>query len=242
LLELKDQRAAIPVLAHIIQVEDDNLSAHLDYATAILSVRENPQEAIASLRRVQELSPDHIQAQALLAEALAENNELTDALHAYQTVLETDLVEDPAWCSRISLGLGRTALALQQPDIAIAALQEASLADPQNPQIPCTLAEAYYAAGLLEDALQTARIGLGLALEDLDVLIWFAEKAIQWIGGNNKAKASFSTDTVSSELIAQVRTEALNTLTRAIQLAPQRTDLLIRLGRIQLLIEDTSAA
>jgi tetratricopeptide (TPR) repeat protein len=242
LLELKDQRAAIPVLAHVIQVEDDNLFAHLDYATAILSVRENPQEAIASLRRVQELSPGHIQAQALLAEALAENDELTDALHAYQTVLETDLVEDPAWCSRISLGLGRTALALQQPDIAIAALQEASLADPQNPQIPRTLAEAYYTAGLLEDALQTARIGLGLALEDLDILIWFAEKAIQWVGGTNKAKTGYPTDAVPSELIAQVRTEALNTLTRAIQLAPQRTDLLIRLGRVQLLIEDTSAA
>ena len=242
LLDLKDQRAAIPVLAHVIQLQDDNLSAHLDYATALLSVREKPTQAIASLRRVQELSPGHIHAQALLAEALAENNELNDALHAYQIVLETDLVEDPAWCSRISLGLGRTALALQQPDIAIAALQEASLADPNNPQIPCTLAEAYYAAGLLEDALQTARVGLGMALEDLDILIWFAEKAIQWIGSSDGVKDGFSPDTVSSELINQVRTEALNTLTRALQLAPQRTDLLIRVGRIQLLIEDTSAA
>ena len=242
LLDLKDQRAAIPVLAHVIQLDDTILSAHLDYATALLDVREKPQEAIASLRRVQELSPGHVHAQALLAEALAENNELNDALHAYQSILETDLVEDPAWCSRISLGLGRTALALQLPDIAIAALQEASLADPNNPHISCSLAEAYYAAGLLEDALQTARVGLGLALEDLDVLIWFAEKAIQWIGSADGAVTGFSPDTVPSELINQVRTEALNTLTRALQLAPQRTDLLIRVGRIQLLIEDTSAA
>jgi tetratricopeptide (TPR) repeat protein len=242
LLDVNDQRAAIPVLAHIIQLEDEDLSAHLDYASALLSVKEKPQEAIASLRRVQELSPGHIYAQALLAEALAENNELNEALHAYQMVLETDIVEDPAWGSRISLGLGRTALALQQPDIAIAALQEASIADPDNPQIPCTLAEAYYAAGLLEDALQTARASLALALEDLDILTWFAEKAVQWIGSSGQVEDGKSPDAVPSELISQVRTEALNTLSRAIQLAPQRTDLLIRLGRVQLLIDDTSAA
>ena len=242
LLDMKDQRGAIPVLAQLIRLEEDNLYAHLDYADALLSVKEKPIEAIRSLQKVLELSPGHLQAQVLLAEALSANNELEDALRIYQVVLETDLVKDPSWGSRISLGLGRTALALRQPEVAIAALREASLADPGNPQIPCTLAEAYYSAGLLEDALQSARVGLGLGLEDLDVLIWFAEKAITWISTSSGVKNGFSLDMISIELANQVRIEALNTLTRALQLAPQRTDLLVRLGKIQLMIDDDQAA
>lgn len=242
LLDLKDQRAAIPVLAQLIRLEEDNLSAHMDYADALLSAREKPLEAIKSLQRVLELSPGHLQAQALLAEALSANNELDEALRIYQVVLETDLVKAPAWGSRISLGLGRTALALGQPEIAIAALREASLAEPGNSQIPCTLAEAYYAAGLIEDALQSARVGLSLGLEDLDVLIWFAEKAISWISSSRGVKNGFSPEMISGELASQVRIEALNTLTRALQLAPQRTDLLVRLGKIQLMIGDSQAA
>jgi tetratricopeptide (TPR) repeat protein len=242
LLDLHEPACAAPVLAFVVQMDHNSASAHLDYATALLATKQQPKEAIASLRRVLELSPRHIQAQALLAEALAEDNQLTLALEAYQAALETDLVKDPQWCSRISLGLGRVALSLQQPDIAIAALQEASLADPKNPQIPCTLAEAYHAAGLLEDSLQTARIGLGLALEDLDVLIWFAEKAIDWISKIGPGQKGIFQSTVSDDLAFQVRTEALNTLTRALQIAPHRTDLLIRLGRAQLQIEDHTAA
>ncbi len=238
LLDLHEPGVAAPVLAYVLQLDPGSMSAHLDYAMALLACKEQPKEAVASLRRVLELSPRHVQAQALLAEALSEDNQLEQALQAYQAALETDLVEDPQWCSRISLGLGKAALALNQPDIAIAALQEASLADPKNPQIPCTLAEAYYAAGLLDDSLQSARVGLGLALEDLDVLIWFAEKAIEWVG---KPGPIFQ-NTVSGDLAYQVRTEALNTLTRALQLAPDRTDLLVRLGKVQLQIEDESLA
>jgi tetratricopeptide (TPR) repeat protein len=242
LLDLGEPALAAPVLAFVVLMDHNSVNAHLDYASALLATKQQPKDAIASLRRVLELSPRHVQAQALLSEALAEDNQLTLALEAYQAALETDLIKDPQWCSRISLGLGRVALSLQQPDIAIAALQEASLADPKNPQIPCTLAEAYQAAGLLEDSLQTARIGLGLALEDLDVLIWFAEKAIDWIGKVGPDQKEIFQTAVSGDLAFQVRTEALNTLTRALQLAPHRTDLLIRLGRVQLQIEDPAAA
>jgi tetratricopeptide (TPR) repeat protein len=242
LLDLNEPGIAVPVLAYVLQLDPDCLSAHLNYAMALLEAKEQPQEAVASLRKVLELSPGNAQAQALLAEALAENDELTLALQAYQAALETDLIEDPEWGSRISLGLGKVALALEQPDIAIAALQEASLADPKNPQIPCTLAEAYYAAGLLDDSLQTARIGLGLALEDLDILIWFAEKAIEWVGNPGTVQSKSFQKAVSSDLAYQVRTEALNTLTRALQLAPHRTDLLVRLGKVQLNIEEEASA
>jgi tetratricopeptide (TPR) repeat protein len=242
LLDLQEPGVAAPVLAYLLQLEPDNLNVHLDYATALLACKEQPKEAVASLYKVLELSPGHVQAQALLAEALSEDNQLELALRAYQASLETNLIEDPRWCSRISLGLGKVALALNQPDIAIAALQEASIADPKNPQIPCTLAEAYYAAGLLADSLQAARTGLGLALEDLDVLIWFAEKAIEWVGKPSSDPGGSFQKSISEDLSYQVRTEVLNTLTRALQLAPHRTDLLIRLGKVQLQIEDQPSA
>ncbi len=104
---------------------------------------------------------------------------------SYQAAMETSLVEDPAWCSRLSLGLGKTALALGHPEIAMASLQEAAQADPSNPQIQHALAEAYEAGSLLSNALQAARITLRLDPDNVDTLVWFARKAIQWTSPEN---------------------------------------------------------
>ena len=152
--------------------------------------------------------------------------------------METSLVEDPIWCSRLSLGLGKTALALGHPEIAMASLQEAAQADPSNPQIQRALAEAYEAGSLLSNALQAARITLRLDPDNVDTLVWFARKAVQWTSSENGGQPEGSMGSSS----IQMRIEAVNALSRAIQLDPGRTDLLISLGKAQLLIGEPAAA
>jgi tetratricopeptide (TPR) repeat protein len=154
--------------------------------------------------------PQFATAFALLAEALAASGDLDSAQQAYFRALETHLAEDPAWRARLSLGLGRVALRLDQPETAIAALQEAARSDPQNPAIQQTLSDAFQASRLPQPALEAARSAVQLAPDDVEVLAWFADRAL--------------------DMNASI--EAIPVLNRAVQLDPQRGDLLIRLGRV----------
>jgi tetratricopeptide (TPR) repeat protein len=154
--------------------------------------------------------PQFATAFALLAEALAASGDLESAQQAYFRALETHLAEDPAWRSRLSLGLGRVALRLGQPETAVAALQEAARADSQNPAIQQDLSAAYLASRLPQQALEAAHNAVQLAPDDVDILAWFADRVF--------------------EMDASI--EAIPALTRAVQLAPQRGDLFIRLGQV----------
>ena len=164
--------------------------------------------------------PQFATAFALLAEALAASGDLDSAQQAYSRALETHLANDPAWRARLSLGLGRVALHLDQPETAIAALQEATRADPQNPSIHQALSEAFQVSRLHKEALEAARSAVQLAPDDVDILAWFADRAV--------------------EMNASI--EAIPALTRAAQLDPQRGDLLIRLGKVHARFGEVNAA
>lgn len=239
LMAVNDPRAALPALEMALKNDRDNPSLNLDFAKALLAVKERPAEAISAARRVLELAPTLIEAHALLAEALFTRGEFNDALTAYQDALETNLIEDPDWSTRLSIGLGNVALALEQPDIAIATLQEAANAAPQDPLIVRILSEAYQAAGFIEEGIQAARSALRLALDDLDTLVWFSGQALKWIGEkiNPEAETTNRKD-IPWSVRLQVQVEALNALNHAIQIAPDRTDLRVRLGLLQLKAEE----
>lgn len=242
-VSLGDHQAALPALEIVIRDRNDDSLPHLEYGRAALAAGGEPQDAIAALQRALELNPKLTEAMALLAEALAASGDMNGALLAYQDALETDLIEHPDWSSRLALGLGRVALALHQPDIAIAALQEAANADPQNAHIARSLSEAYQEAGLLEDAIQAARSALRLALDDLEILSWFARQASRWFEYVRPDESEANQQNpVPWAVNLQVRVEAINALEHAIQLAPQRIDLLVQLGRVQMLAGDLTEA
>lgn len=247
LLALGDTRTALPALAVVLEFNPDDPAIHLEYARSLLEIGVQPEKAIQTLQHILELlstgegesaSQEHglrirQETQALLAEAFEAAGDPAAALPVYQKALDSDLAEEPTWMARLSFGFGRASLALGQAETAIAALHEAALADPQNPSIQRTLSDAYRAASLYEDALQSARAALSLSLDDLDSLAWFTDQILTL-----SKEDPFS----SSITKAQVTSEALNTLSRAIQLAPDRTDLLLRLGNIQATSGDTATA
>lgn len=237
LLALGEACISLPVLSKILELNPADSAPYLEYARAILEVGQSPEKALLPLRTLLSREPAHAVAKALLADALYACGDYQEALQAYRATLETELVHEPTWNTRLNLGLGRVALALEQPDTAIAALQEAIQADPNSSTALQYLAEAYQAAGLYQNAIETARLALRTAPEDLNTLTWFAEKVFELLEeGTQTADNGFVSNAY------QTRLEALNAFIRAIQIAPQRTDLLVRLGKIQLQADEPEAA
>ena len=247
LLDIHEQREALPALSVVYQRAllsgDKSPTAYLNYARTLLEVGDQPDEALNALRHILEASPDHMEARGLLPEALVANGDLPGAMKAYQAAIETNLISDPGWGVRLSLGLGKISTELGQPEIAIAILQEASHIDPQNPLVFRLLAEAYMTAGLLDSALDTARVAIRVANVDADTLIWFADRVIQWC--EQAPRGDIVPDGSSQSSTApdgQLYTEAANALTRAVQLEPQESNLIFKLGEAQLRAKDPQGA
>lgn len=232
LLALGEARPALPALATVVGSKPDDSAPYLDYARALLEVKEQPEVAVQALQHVLEKDPDLTEAQALIAEALALSGDLSSALQWYQVALESSLAQDQTWKTRLSWGLGRVALALHQPETAIAAFQETANADPSNPQVQQSLAEAYLCAGLQKEAFDTARAALNLAPNELESLTWYANKMVELVRQPGELQAE----------ITQIYSEAVDALAQAVLIAPHRTDLLLKLSQVQLDSGDNAAA
>jgi tetratricopeptide (TPR) repeat protein len=179
LLAQGDLACALPPLRAVVAAAPADASPYLDYACTLLTLRQDIPAAIGSLRHVLEIAPQQSIARAFLAEALVAANDLPAALEAYQQALESDLSRDTLWRGRLAQGLGETALALRQPDTAIAALHEAAQCNPQNPHLHQALARAYQQAGLLQNAAQSLRTAIRLAPQQADLRLALAELHIQ---------------------------------------------------------------
>jgi tetratricopeptide (TPR) repeat protein len=214
LLSLDQAQAALDPLLIAMQDAPEDPAPQVDYAQALLDTGSGPEEAVQVLNQAVQLSQDDPRmkatAQGLLAEALAASGDYNAALQAYYHALEARISEEPAWRSRLSFGLGKVALELGQPEIALANLQEAARLEPRNPLIQRKLSQAYTTTDLHAEALEAARAAKALAPEDVETLAWFAGQALQ-----------------AGEL-----SEALTALDRAIQIDSGRTDLLIQLAKI----------
>jgi len=234
LLAMDNPRPALAPLQAVLSTEPGDPGAYLDFAHCVLNLdgRVEPeyyQMALHYLGRAMELSPELPEARALSAEIMAASGDLLPAVSAYRKALETRLSEDAAWRMRLWLGLGKVALDLGQTETAVAALQEASQAGPQSPDVHRFLCEAYQSAGLADNAYESAQTALDLAPEDIDMLIWFAQKV-------------YDLQCQPGVHLAETLSEAVKALEKASQLVPDQGSLLIRLGQAQMQIGECHAA
>jgi tetratricopeptide (TPR) repeat protein len=246
LLEQGDFQSALNPLVVAVNTTTQDPRPSLDYAECLLKVNSQPDEAARALRRVLQLTepvideltgegdgeaPGRIDkgsylpvvrktAQALLGQALEKSGDLPDALQAYYQALEAGLADDPLWKDPLSLGLGRTALKLGQPETTVAVLHDSAQVSHPDPEVFMVLAQAYTAINLPEEAAQAAHNAVQHAPDDVDVLVWFAGQMVE-LGS---------------------KPEAIKTLTRAIQLEPERSELLIKLAQIQYASGDRQGA
>ena len=235
--------AIAPLETLISSRKSHDVSPLMDYARCILTLNNQgsstnpPMKALIALNEVLQVDPDNAEAKALTAEALTANGEYELAFQAYSEALDTSLIEDKAWFERLSYGFGCVASSIGKQDIAIAALQEASLVNPSNPAIFMALSDAYLSAKLALDAVQAARVVLDIDGEDPDKLAWFANQVARLGGTKNIAGLNSGADTSKN-----VIDEALSALAKAIDMSPRRTDFLVQLGYFQASIGKSSDA
>lgn len=251
LLALQQLPQAIPVLKEIVQRQTKDTAANLEYAKALLAVGSDAQEAIRVLEQTLNIDPSLLEAQALLADALAASGDHASALKIYQACLETELAKDRVWVAQLSFGLGCSALELNLIDTAIAALQEAIHADPARSNYHQKLCAAYWAANLNNNAIQAARSALNLETENPDALLWYAEQAVQFYQVSFPKSQQPSqegpcdeaqTDRLYGIKPRQILNEALNALTQAAQIDPQRAEIMLKLGELQVLAGEKAHA
>ncbi len=235
LLSLGEISAALDPLKSLINTGLHDPIPYLEYARIHLALnaqndrQASLEEAISAIHQAQAIDPSHEEANALLAEALAADQQLLPAMEAFRDALESELSKDPVWQARLCVGLGEVAQKLGQFETAIAALQEASQVDQTNPHVYRCLSEAYDAAGLTSDAYQAAQLALSLAPADVDNMGWFANQTLSLIErpGVN---------------LPQAKTEARAALERATAHAPERGDMWVRLAKLNVDEGDPQAA
>ena len=235
LLAQGNLRPALIPLEIVLQSEPTDTRPYLEYARSLLQLHQERacdvplERALPALGKIQSIHPNHPEASALQGEVFLATGKPQDALQAFNAALSSELIQDPVWQVRLSLGLGKTALQLGQVETAVAALREANQVDPLNPQVQCSLSEAYSAATLPGEAFQAARAALLLAPDDVETLIWFADQAL----------LLQDSPSINGQ---EAKNEAINALNRAAQIYPTRADLIVRLGQAQLKVGNNEAA
>lgn len=237
LLDQNDAEGALPVLEAALHHGLPVLEGSLLYARILLGefrncgetwdpevTRVRMQQASQALRSILEVDPENLEAHFLLADALRETGQHEEALAAYRALADKpisgDLQQRQRFIARVQWGIGRTALALNQIDTALAALKEACQVQPDSLPFQRALAEACWKADLLQEALEAANLALRLASDDLDTLAWYADLVVRL----NEPQL------------------AVDALRRAVQLDPQRADLLVNLASVQCSAGELSAA
>ncbi len=172
------------------------------------------------LRQALSLEPEDPEIRLLLGEILTLNDQTQEANQIFRSLAESDKSKDPTYYWRIQYGLGQTALKLGQVDTALAALQEAASAKPDRNEIQQVLSEAFLQASLFQEALQTARLVLIAAPDSLSCHIWFSRLMLD----------------------LNYLPDAINALKKAVDMAPERSDLVLLLGQTYSTVGDLITA
>jgi len=245
LIGVGDHSQAISILGDLISAQPNNPAPCLDMAKALLQIDDQPdssQRAVPFLKRIlsienpsqNEAEPKssfenflhqdklrEIQAEAkfYLAEALENLGDMKQSMQAYRKALEANQDQDSSRRMKISLGLGRVALKLDQAETAIAALKEVTKTEPLNAAAQRSLSEAYLASNLAPEAFETACAAMELKPSDLPMLTWFIDHG----------KKIHQLDSARG---LQIQEEIIQALRRALKIEPERLDLLASLGEI----------
>jgi len=220
LLDSGEIEHAIHVLGEVTHGTDAPIEAQLDYADAQLKLGIQLQEAKPAIETVLRIEPENATALALLAETLSLEGQHEQALKVYKSTMGSNLVEKEGWQARLSAGMAKSALALNQPEAAIAAIEEILGQMPEDISVLKTLCQAYMQANLNENAASTLAAIHQMGQEDVSTMLWVADQAIRLDQGKLASHA----------------------LTKAMELDPEHANVLVRMGYLQLHQQDPEAA
>jgi tetratricopeptide (TPR) repeat protein len=205
-------------------LETVSLASDLVLNKAETSIDEVNHEKLIKIQNILEDSQtrfsDNLQIMLNLADIDRLLGEHEKALEAYSNLSEKDFSNrvDLKW--RLTYGIGKAALASENSDLALAALQEANAIKPGNLMILHGLAEAYQANDLLEKAQTMSKTALKLANQDTNNILWYANFKIQ----NNEPE------------------EAVKVLREAVEINPLRPEIKIWLAKTLLSLGNSNEA
>lgn len=210
LLEVNYPEDARQLLSRLRDQVPNNASVHFDYANACLIVQQDYTGAEESLLACIDLDPKNLQAKALLAETYEALGDYTQAYRIYKDVVNSNLYTNPTWQTRLSLGMGRVALVLNDPGTAIAILKNVLIGNGEDLQVLQALSTAYQAAEINDHALNVAKTALNLFPDNQENVNWFVSQTIK----------------------LEVAEEGAEILNQLLETKPQDSYLLTRLGQI----------
>ena len=164
--------------------------------------------------------PADLQGRITMAEVAGASGDLDIAFQLLQKIMEAAEANQPRLKWRVQGDLGVVAMKLGEIETALAALEQAVQQKPEMIDLQRFLSDAYTKANLVTEALQTARIVLKMAPDDIQNLTWFADTTIR-LGKKD---------------------EAVNALRCATQLAADQPDYFIQLAHLEWQIGDFGAA
>lgn len=225
LIATSRQADSVDPLLRLISQHPTTIKPYLDLASYALANREtdNPLLSLESIEPILQeglqLDPENITGRLLYADLLAATNREELAKDIYVSLSEdANLPADVRW--KVNYGLGVMSTKLGEIDIALAALEEAGSQNPTNIAIHQKLAETYFFANLPKAATESAQAALAIAPMDLGNLIWYSEFCSK---------------------VGDVP-EALSSLDAAIKQQPEKAELRMKLGELQLRMKDNAAA
>lgn len=133
--------------------------------------------------------PETIRGHLILGALQYSMGNLDDAFDEFKAAAELSAGKDNDTHWIAQGGLGKTALALNRPEVALAVLDEAAHDQPKNVTIQRLLVPTYLKANLPQEALITANHALELDPEDVDNLVWYAQTMLD-IGNKDEAVKS----------------------------------------------------
>ncbi len=252
--ENADTAVAVNRLEMALALEAENVPLRLQAAHILLNYADQPVRAAALLGGLSEDAPVPVEMHALLGEALVQSGSPVEALKHFRKALDSSLVETPQWRSRLAAGFGNAALQSQQPLQAVAVLQDALASDSGNASLWQSLSEAFAGAGLLGEAMDAARHALALHPADVDMLVWFAERALQLNQTQDAVRAltqalkvdernvSLHLKLAQALLKAEQRPQALTTLERIVHMPDATLDELLNSARALLEFDEPALA
>ena len=176
-------------------------------------------KAQSALEKLVKQNPAELQGQIYLAEVAGAYGDLAAAYKLLKHILEIPEANHARWKWRVQGDLGVVAFKLEETETALAALEQAAQQKPELIDLQRFLCDAYARADLTTEALQTARIVLKMAPDDIQNLTWFAAASIR-LGKKD---------------------EAVNALRCATQLAADQPEYFIQLARLEWQVGDFGA-
>jgi tetratricopeptide (TPR) repeat protein len=183
LLSMDDKDTAEPILLFAANHFPEDTSTVLKAARLVLEKHETsfdklPEEELDHIKEILKKASNLNPGQSSLKLHLVDVERLTgkyqQALESYRE-LSTEMNSQKTsenW--RLDYGLGKTAIALGEYEMGLAALQDAGSKQPENLLILHGLVEGYQKANLTSKANDLAQASLKLAPQELQNILWYA--------------------------------------------------------------------